>query len=53
MNQLLAILAQQMNENLGNRLTPAVANGIILAIRQETELQEEAAKKPPDEGTKS
>ena len=28
----LAVLAQHLNDNLGNRLTPALANGLLMAM---------------------
>lgn len=48
MNSILELLAQQFTENLGNRITPALANGIIFSVDQAMKQSAPPADPPTD-----
>lgn len=45
MNPLLQTLAQQLHDNIGNRLTSALCDGLMMAMNQAILAQEPKAKK--------
>lgn len=55
MNILLLTLAQQLQENVGNRITPALANGLILALKkaEDAQVTAQATTKTPRTGKKT
>lgn len=49
MNTLVEILFKQLNDNLGNRLTPALCNGILLEVKTYVHASAAATQTAPPE----